>query len=578
MSNTCQAASGFHRTKSLFLSTASIVAMLVCSLAASKAQAQTAAPQSAQEPAATLDEIVVTGSRVVRDGYEAPTPVSVLGADQLNAMANTNIADAVRQLPVFSNAVSGRTATANLTSGAAGVNLLNLRGMGSQRTLVLLDGQRVINASLSNNFTGVDVNSMPHGLITRVDVVTGGASAAYGSDALSGVVNFITDKEFTGIKGLVEGGVTTYGDDKNYLVNLAVGTPFASGRGHFMAFGETHHNDGIIGNPRPWNAEGGSVVNNPNYTATNGQPFYWVRTQIGVPTGIPGGVITSGPLKGIHFGPGGQPLGQYNFGIVTGSNTQVGGDWQISRMDRGLDIDPELSRQAAYARLSYDIADNVNVWAEWQWASSHSNANSNPNRTLANVTIRAGNPFIPASVVAQMTTLGLTQFVMGSSNGDVPRFHSNNRRTLRRGAAGVNGTFDAAATTWSWDAYFQKSSQGLSSRSDSVGLVPRLTQATDAVLSNGSIVCRIKLTDPSSTCVPYNPMGIGVNSPGAIAYSFGTASFRYDSLGQDAAGANLSGEPFELWAGPVSLAIGVEHRKESVTSINTPDMKARVKA
>ncbi|MCA0202182.1 MAG: TonB-dependent receptor [Proteobacteria bacterium] len=556
--------------KARALATTSAIAILMNAATAQLAEAQ----QPAQQPAA-IDEIVVTGSRVVRDGYEAPTPVSVLGADQLNAMANTNIADAVRQLPVFSNAVSGRTATANLTSGAAGVNLLNLRGMGSQRTLVLLDGKRVINASLSNGFTGVDVNSMPHGLINRVDVVTGGASAAYGSDALSGVVNFVIDKTFTGVKGLVEGGVTTYGDDKNYLVNVAVGTPFAGGRGHFMAFGETHYNEGIIGTPRDWNSEGGSVVNNPNYTATNGQPFYWVRRQVGVSTGTPGGIITSGPLKGIYFGPGGQPLGMFNYGVVTGSNTHVGGDWQISRIDNGLDIDPELTRQAAFTRLSYDVADSVSAWAEWQWASSHSNANSNPNRTLANVPIRSGNPFIPASVQAQMTSLGLTQITIGSTNGDVPRFHSNNRRTLARMAGGLEGKFDAMGTEWSWDAYYQTSTQGLSSRSDSVGNVPRLALAWDAVLApNGSIVCRVKLTNPSDPCIPYNPMGQGVNSQGAIDYAFGT-SYRYDSLRQDATAVNLNGEPFELWAGPVSLALGIEHRYERVRSINTPDDEAQ---
>jgi len=559
-----------RHVKSRSLATTSALAILLSSQIAA---AQTA-PQAA-EPA-SLDEIVVTGSRIVRDGYEAPTPVSVLGADQLNAMANTNIADAVRQLPVFSNAVSGRTATANLTSGAAGVNLLNLRGMGSQRTLVLLDGKRVINASLSNNFTGVDVNSMPHGLVTRVDVVTGGASAAYGSDALSGVVNFIIDKEFTGVKGAVTGGVTTYGDDRNYVINLAAGTPFAGGKGHIMAFGETYYNQGIIGNTRKWNSEGGSVVNNPAYTATSGLPFYLVARQVGVGTGTPGGVITSGPLKGIYFGPGGAPLGYFNWGMITGSNTHVGGDWQHSRIDNGLDIDPELTRQAAYGRISYDLADTVNAWAEWQWASSHSNANSNPNRTLANVRVNSGNPFIPASVQAQMTALGLTQFVLGSTNADAPRFHSNNRRTLRRVAAGVSGNFEAGGTDWSWDAYYQISSQGLSSRSDSVGHVARLREATDAVLApNGSIVCRVKLTDPTHPCVPYNTMGIGVNTASAIAYSFGQASFRYDSLRQDAAAVNLNGSPFELWAGPVSVALGIEHRYERVKSINTPEDEAQ---
>src|SRR6185312_13918286 len=176
------------RLKATALATTSTLAMIVAVVMPQAAFAQTAqtaqaAPaQTAQAPA--VEEIVVTGTRIIRNGYEAPTPVSVLGADQLNQVAATNIADAVREMPVFSNAVSGRTSTANLTSGAAGVNLLNLRGMGAQRTLVLLDGHRVINASLSNGFTGVDVNSMPNGLVSRVDVVTGGASAQYGSDAL----------------------------------------------------------------------------------------------------------------------------------------------------------------------------------------------------------------------------------------------------------------------------------------------------------------------------------------------------------------------------------------------------------
>jgi outer membrane receptor protein involved in Fe transport len=542
--------------------------------------AQAAPPEQQNAQAAPTEEIVVTGTRIIRNGYEAPTPVSVLGAEQLNAVAATNIADAVREMPVFSNAVSGRTSTGNLTSGAAGVNLLNLRGMGAQRTLVLLDGHRVINASLSSGFTGVDVNSMPNGLVSRVDVVTGGASAQYGSDALSGVVNFVTDKTFTGVKGTVEGGVTTYGDDRNYLVNLAVGLPFANDRGHFMIFGEDAYTQGIRGNTRPWNAQAGSVVNNPAYGTGAGQstsvPQYLVAKQVGVINGTPGGIVTGGPLKGIYFGPGGIPL-QFNYGLNTSSNTMVGGDWQMSRIDNGLDIDPELSRQNMFARLSYDITDNIDLWAEYQWANAHSNAASNPNRTLANVPVLSGNPFIPASVQAQMTALKLTSITIGSTNGDVPRFHSNNTRTLRRGAVGAEGKFDAFGTDWKWDFYYQLSAEGLAERSDNVGNfvagtnIGRLNLAEDAVRGpNGQIMCRSTLTSPNNGCVPYNPMGIGVNTQAAINYAFGT-SFRHDSLRQDATSANVTGEPFSLWAGPVSVALGVEHRYERVNSIETPE-------
>lgn len=568
---------GFRLVKARALATTSALALIAGTLAgAHQAAAADAAPaQSAQTPAA-VEEIIVTGSRVIRDGYEAPTPVSVLGVEELNKMADTNIADSVNKLPAFSGSTTPRSATANLTSGAAGVNVLNLRGIGGNRVLVLLDGKRVINASVSSGFTGADINSMPNGLISRVDVVTGGASAAYGSDALSGVVNFVLDKEFVGIKGKVEGGVTTYGDDRNFTVSLSGGTAFAGGKGHFLIFGEDGFNDGIIGVPRSWNSEGGSVVVNSNRTATNGQPMYLVARRVGVSNGTAGGLITRGPLKGIVFGPGGIP-GQFNFGsICCSNNIMQGGDWATSRIDNGLDLDPEVERLNMFTRVSYDITDNIQIHAEYQWAYAHSNANSNPNRTLDNITILSGNPFIPAAVQAQMTALKLTNFVMGSWNGDVPRFHSNNKRTTRRGEFGIDGSFNAMDVDWKWNAYYQISRNGLSERADSVGNTTHLALAWDAVRApSGAIVCRSTLTNPTNGCVPYNPMGIGVNSKAAIDYYAGT-SFRYDSLRQDASAITLNGEPFSSWAGPISLAVGIEHRYESISSINTPDDEANL--
>jgi iron complex outermembrane receptor protein len=153
-----------------------------------------------------------------------------------------------------------------VSSGTGGVNQLNLRALGAVRTLVLLDGKRVVGATLAgfeNNGSVPDINGFPGGLVSRVDVVTGGASAVYGSDALAGVVNFVLDREYTGIKGEVSGGISTYGDNKDYKVSVSAGTPFASGRGHFLFFGEHTYTPGVVGSERPYNEISKAIFSNP---------------------------------------------------------------------------------------------------------------------------------------------------------------------------------------------------------------------------------------------------------------------------------------------------------------------------
>jgi len=228
---------------------ASVLAMLVAMPVASPKLAH-AQDQTAQEQMADLESILVTGSRIVRDGFSAPTPVSVLSSEDLNAIVEPNIADAVNRLPALQGSLGTSNASTNVSSGTGGVNNLNLRALAAVRTLVLLDGKRIVGSSLAgfeNNGSVPDINNFPGGLVERVDVVTGGASAVYGSDALAGVVNFVLDKDYTGIKGEVLGGVTTYGDNEEYKVSLTAGTPFANGRGHFLFFGEHNYQAGIDG-------------------------------------------------------------------------------------------------------------------------------------------------------------------------------------------------------------------------------------------------------------------------------------------------------------------------------------------
>ncbi|MCC6914264.1 MAG: TonB-dependent receptor [Rhodospirillaceae bacterium] len=559
----------FRRARAYALASTSSVALLVGALAA-PASAQTA--QTAQAP--TLDEIVVTGSRVIRDGYEAPTPVSVLGAEELNAMNDANIADSVNKLPAFSGSQTQRTGAVNLSSGAAGVNILNLRGLGGHRVLILLDGKRVINSSLSSGYTGGDTNTMPQGLISRVDVSTGGASAAYGSDALSGVVNFVLDKEFTGVKGEVQGGVSTYGDDPNAQVNLSFGTPFAGGRGHLLMFGEYAWNKGLVGAFRPWNDEGGVVLSNPARTATNGLPMWLVGKRVGVNNAMPGGLITRGPLKGLYFGPNGT-VAQFNYGLVSNSNLMQDGDWKISRIDFGVDLDPRAVRENVFSRLSYDLADNFTVFAEAHWAYAHAENTNNVNRLFDQVVILSGNPYIPTSVQDRMTALGLTNITLGTSSGDVGRFYADNSRNVRRWSVGADGRFDAFGNEWTWDVYYQFTQQGLSSRVRNSGHTGRINMATDAVRNptTGAIVCRSTLTNPTNGCVPFNFFGTGVNSQAAIDWFVGSA-YRYDTMRQKIASATLNGEPFDTWAGPVSIATGIEHRVELVNGLNSADDEA----
>lgn len=174
-----------------------------------KTSAQDAAlPQQKQDGTPTdMDAIKVTapttGTRVVRDGYSAPTPTNILNSDDIQAEAPANIADFVNTLPSVTGSSTAATNSGGLSSGLSGISALNLRGLGSERTLVLLDGQR----SVVSSGTGlVDTNTFPQSLIKQVEVVTGGASSAYGSDAVGGVVNFVLDRYYTGVKSSLQYG------------------------------------------------------------------------------------------------------------------------------------------------------------------------------------------------------------------------------------------------------------------------------------------------------------------------------------------------------------------------------------
>ncbi|HMH65520.1 MAG TPA: TonB-dependent receptor plug domain-containing protein, partial [Rhizomicrobium sp.] len=248
-----------------------------------------------------VEAVSVTGTRIVRDGYSAPTPVTVMGAEQIQAAAPANLADFVNSsLPSVIGSETSNNSSGSLSNGLAGINALNLRSLGVNRTLILLDGHRTPASAATGD---TDINTIPQQLVKRVDVVTGGASADYGSDAVGGVVNFILDKEFTGFKAGAEYGETDAGLQPSYKVNGTYGMDFDGGKGHALISGEWVQTDPTPKDYNPaWNKSGFFRVQNPTYAATNGQPFYLIQKGIGASQVSPGGLIVSGPLQGTYFG------------------------------------------------------------------------------------------------------------------------------------------------------------------------------------------------------------------------------------------------------------------------------------
>jgi len=542
---------------------------LIAALASVPAYAQ-------EEPAAAQDQagddsgvaITVTGTRVQRDGYQAPTPLTVVSTDQIQNSTSSNVADFVNDLPQLSGSATPANSNSAISSGLAGLNALNLRNLGSSRTLVLLDGQR----SVASSLTGVvDINTFPQALIERVEVVTGGASAAYGSDALSGVVNFVLNKNFTGLKGEASGGVTTYGDDRRWSASLAGGFAFAGGRGHVLVSGEIAHADGIYGTgDRAWNKTGTFIIDtNPAYVAGNGQPERLVASGAQISNSTPGGIITSTALRGIAFGPGGQP---YNFvyGAQTKDPWTIGGNWQANQLNESVTLTSPENRQGVFGRISFDVTPDINLYVQGSWNRDHVINSSSEQYHLGDLTIKADNAFLPQSVRDQAQLLSITQFSFGKYITDLPRRGTDNERTVQRYVIGGEGHFSIGETSWAWNAYYQRGVTNSSQTLPAITNNSRFANAIDAVKNpSGQIVCRSTLTNPTNGCVPLNLFGTGVANPAAIDYVIGSPH-RDETYTQDVAAFSITGEPFSTWAGPVSIATGAEWRRETVDGVVDP--------
>src|SRR6202000_3424197 len=270
-------------TKSTLLAASSMLAIV----ASHSALAQDAGATGSS----TVEQVIVSASRISVAGYQAPTPVTVVGAEQLQRDAQTDIGDVIRQLPAFGTSSGpNNSSSANyIVSGTPGIDVVNLRQLGVLRTLVLFDGQRVVASSVSG---GVDLSTMPSSLVQRVDVVTGGASAAWGSDAVAGVVNVILNKNFDGFAANLEGSDSWKDDHRQYKGEISYGTDFDGDRGHtIFAASYLGSPDTFFINQRSW-FQNTRLVNNPAYVSGNGQPQLIHANNVGQSQATQGGLIT----------------------------------------------------------------------------------------------------------------------------------------------------------------------------------------------------------------------------------------------------------------------------------------------
>jgi outer membrane receptor protein involved in Fe transport len=513
-------------------------------------QAPPAAQVQAEASAVTaVEEVVVTGSRVARAGFTAPTPVTVLGGDQLAASSPTTLGESLKQIPALNNSVGPRGAQ---TSSGQGGAYLDLRGLGPSRTLTLLDGRRFVPGDGSGL---VDTNLFPQALVERVEVVTGGASAAYGSDAVGGVVNFILNKTFEGFKGEVQGGVSNYNDDYEQKYNFAYGKSFAEGRGHLIGSVEYFKSNGVDQRlDRPVAQQSCQVISLPAGSPTLRDFACGVR----VSNANFGGLITNTALAGTTFTADGSPI-PFNYGTLRTGSTMVGGDGVIPQF---APLTSAIDKRIAFLRGSWDLTPKTNVYLEasygvvglgYQVGSYH-----NQLGTTA-LAIRRDNAFLPTSLRDRMTTLNLQTFSLGRYDNDIPQSKVTTDNTTYRLVGGISGEI----ANWKWDGYFER---GDNKRKLQIGndlLQARYVEAADAVVSptTGAIVCRSSLTTPGNGCVPINVFGYHPPSDGAFRYITATNAAIQKSY-EHLVAFNLSGEPFSTWAGPVSLATGVEYREQ----------------
>jgi len=586
---------------SLMLSTS--VAAFAVAMPATAQETPEDRQQASLSAAASDNEIVVTGSRVGRSTFDTTSPVTVLGAEEIENLGLTDVGEVVKQLPSNSNFfAANNVGLGNFNVGAQLVNLRGLNPFFGTRTLTLVDTRRVVPTTTGG---GVDVTLIPSMLVERTETVTGGASSIYGSDAIAGVVNIILDSDLDGLKGQADFSRTTHGDGNEYHASLAYGTGFAGGAGHIVLGGEYKKNDaiGICSTERDWCSQNYGLFTNPDF-ATNGQPHYIIGPNAGPANTSLTGMLA--PCTAFIPGPGicvtvpaVRPLVQLNeagTGVIpydrglysTGAGFfgfRQGGDaLRVGAYDTTV-LRPEVERWSTLAHLSYEVSPSITAFLEGMYARSEAvnpvaNGAIGPyalevgNYTYLGFRIAPDNAFLTPAIAA---AIGPNGAEFGRNMVNVQTAHNETNNDTWRVVAGLDGQLGS----WNWEAYY---THGVNENDQHLYhnvVGDLLGYALDAVQQPGGIVCGVtipgrinprtglpyaaadvSLANASGPCTPLNLFGFGNANPAAIEYAFRTLE-EFSTYKQDDAAINFRGDLYEgFGAGPVKLATGIEWRRE----------------
>jgi iron complex outermembrane recepter protein len=535
------------------------IAAAVAALSSAAAQGQEAAP------AEELDSVTVTGSRIARSELSAPSPTTVVSQDMLQLSGDTTVETVLNELPQLS---AGINSSVN-SGGGSGVLTANLRGLGATRTLTLVNGRRFIPA---NGAGSVDLATIPGALVKRVEMITGGASAVYGSDAIAGAVNFILRDDIEGFEFSTQLGETGESDGRSQNYDLVFGTNLDEGRGNLTLYASHSTRDPVMMENRDFsriplsaallpsgsgNIPGGRVTLNAAQMSTIN-----VGSGPGVLPVSPDGCTTR--VNSIRFDVNGQvfahcdPETLYNY---------AAGNYLLRPLDRWQ-----------FAGLSrYDITDRVSVYADVHYAMAK-NDFQQASDSLAIVT--GSNPFFEVRNYAtnpvltpQVRSLFVNNPAIFDPDGDghariaggisrrMTELDLRNfafERTTVGGMTGLRGDFALGAVKWNWDVFtqFQRSRTDEQARNtmSPARMSLGLNTTTNA---SGQVVC----VTQTLGCVPVNPFGIGAVSPEAAAF-ISPSRTSQEIFERKIAGASLAGDLFSLPAGPIGTAIGFEYRDD----------------
>ena len=590
-----------------------------------------AATATAQETQST-QEVVVTGSRIARPNLESSVPITTVTGEELFQTGNTSVGDMLNDLPALRSTIGQSNSQRFL--GTAGLNLLDLRGLGTQRTLTLVNGRRHVGGDILSNAVSPDTNTFPTDLIDRIDVVTGGNSAVYGSDAIAGVVNFVLKRNFEGLQFRAQGGQSKYGDAGDYYASVLAGTNFMDGRGNIAANIEYAKQEALLASERPnLRSQGVYVVTDTDPAGlefgrdvTPDRLFY---SDVRSATNANGGLILLAPRAGSGLAPCGRDasgaafscsfLFQQDGSLTPQAGTRVGiapngsfngGDGTNNRERNALGIFPKLDRAAVNVFGHLTLADAFEPFVEAKYVRTKSLRGGQPGffqgTTLGSDVReqpRFDNPFLTdtgrAQITAAYTQMGLTaptattRLVLRRNLLDVgPRQEDATRETSRI-VLGVGGKF---ATDWSYEVSLNYGrfveDTDIINNYNRQRLLLALDSTRDA---GGNIVCRSKI-DPAAAvayrnpgtsvayanatlagdiaaCVPLNPFGDGNITPAMRDYLVQGTTTK-GKISQFVQSASISGSSrpwFELPAGPIGVAFGLEHRTEE-NYLNTGEL------